>query len=272
MYSLHRIIVSCSLFFVFPGTYAGNPYLLCAGAGEAGMGSVCIMKPGLWSSFRNPSLLALNSSLSAGFNYENRFNIRQLGTRTAALTIPSGKASLGALYSHFGYSDFSRSMAALACGLSLGEKISAGIQLDYFIEKTSGDYENHHSVTFEAGLFFRPEENVSAAVHLFNPLPDSFRKSHMPSALRAGAGVELSRMLFAGAEAEISTTGVLIFRTGFEYEASEKFWLRAGFCSEGTSFTFGMGYLFKSVKIDLGFASHEKLGITSSASLVFKIR
>ncbi|MCU0455609.1 MAG: hypothetical protein MUE74_04830 [Bacteroidales bacterium] len=230
------------------------------------------MKTGFWPSFRNPSLLAFNSSLSAGFNYENRFNIGQLGTRTAALTIPSGKASLGALYSHFGYSGFSRSMTALACGLKFGEKMSAGIQLDYFLEKTSGEYENHHSITFEAGLFFKPADNVSAAIHLFNPLPDSWRRSAMPAAIRAGAGIGLSRVLFAGAEAEMSTGGILIFRTGFEYEVKERLWLRAGFSSEGTSFTFGLGYLFKSVKIDLGFASHEKLGITSSASIIFKIK
>ncbi len=272
MYSLHRFIVSGILFFLFLFVRGGNPYSPFAGAGEAGMGSVCIMKTGFWPSFRNPALLAFNESLSAGFSYENRFNIRQLGTRTAALAIPSGKASLGALYSHFGYSEFSRSMSALACGLRIGEKMSAGIQLDYFMENCPGDYENHHTITFEAGLFFRPSENISAGIHLFNPLPDSWRKSTIPAAIRAGAGIELSRVLFAGAEAEISTGSVLIFRTGLEYEVKEKLLLRAGFSSEGTSFTFGLGYLFKQVKIDLGFASHEKLGITSSASLVFRIK
>ena len=46
----------------------------------------------------------------------------------------------------------------------------------------------------------------------------------------------------------------------------------APFLTTPATRAFGLGYLFKSVKIDLGFASHEKLGITSSASLVFKIR
>jgi hypothetical protein len=63
----------------------------------------------------------------------------------------------------------------------------------------------------------------------------------------------------------------LIVRTGFEYEAVKKLWLRGGFSTHNTSFSFGIGYLLKSLKIELSFATNEKLGITSSASLIFKI-
>ena len=57
--------------------------------------------------------------------------------------IPAGKASIGAAYSHFGYSDFKRDVAGLACGLKLSEKIAAGVQIDYFSERTSGEYNNY---------------------------------------------------------------------------------------------------------------------------------
>ncbi len=272
MYSLHRIIVSCLLFFLFLTAYSGNPLLNSAGAGEAGMGSVCIMKTGFWPSFRNQALLAFNTSLTAGLNYENRFNLQELGICTAGVAIPAGKTSLGITYSHFGYSDFRRSIFGLACGMPLGENFSAGVQVDYFLENASGDYENNHAVTFEAGLFFRPSDKVSVGIHVFNPVPNSIRKAIMPSSIRAGAGIELSKVLFAGAEAEMSSGEKLIVRTGFEYEVLKKLWLRGGFSSENSSFTFGLGYLFKSLKIDLSFATHDRLGITSSASVIFRIK
>jgi len=272
LYSLHRIIVSSLLFFLFYTGYGGNPFLNSAGAGEEGMGSVCVMKTGFWPSFRNQAILAYNTSFTAGFNYENRFNLWELGTRTAGLAFPAGKTSLGIIYSHFGYSDFRRSMFGLACGMPLGENLSAGVQIDYFFEKTSGDYDPNHSVTYEAGFFFKPSEKVSVGIHIFNPVPNSLRKTLMPTSIRAGAGIELSKVLFAGAEAEMSSGEKLIIRTGFEYEAMKKLWLRGGFSSENSSFTFGLGYLFKSLKIDLSFATHDKLGITSSASLIFIIR
>jgi hypothetical protein len=272
LYSLHRIIVSLFITFLSLIASGSNPHLNSAGAGEAGMGSVCVMKTGFWSSFNNQALLAYNTSYIAGFNYENRFNIHELGTRSAGLLIPAGKTSAGLIYSHFGYSNFRRSMAGIACGTSLGEKIAFGVQVDYFLEKTSGDYDNYQSVTCEAGLFFKPSEKVSIGVHVFNPVPNSLRKTTMPATIRVGAGIELSKVLFAGAEAEMSSGEMLIIRTGFEYEALKRLWIRGGFSSENTSFTFGLGYLLKSLKIDLSFSSHEKLGITSSASLIFKIK
>ena len=115
-------------------------------------------------------------------------------------------------------------------------------------------------------------EKVKAGVHIFNPVPNSLRRSFLPSSIRAGAGIELSKVLYAGVEAEMSTMEKLIIRTGFEYEAFTKIWLRGGFSSENASFTFGTGYLFKSIKLDLGFATHDRLGVTSSVSLIFKIQ
>jgi hypothetical protein len=249
----------------------GIPYGIQAGAGEAGMGYACVMKEGFWSSFHNQALLGLNNSICFGINYENRFGIRELGTRTAGLLIPAGKASAGAAYSHFGYADFKRDVAGLACGLKLSEKIAAGIQVDYFSERTSGEYNNNRFITFETGLLVSPSDNIRLGVHLFNPLPASLSKNNQPVSLRVGAGIALSRILFAGAEAEMNSGSKLILRTGFEYEAVKNLRLRAGFSTRNNSFCFGAGFQSGIVRIDLGFATHEYLGVTSSISLIFKI-
>ena len=272
MYSLHRISVSFFCVFLSSVAYGSNIYRLPAGAVEAGMGSVCIIKTGFWTSFQNQALLADYRSLSAGINYESRFNISELGTRTAGIIIPAGGTSLGIVYSHFGFSHFRRETGGIACGLRLSEKISAGIQVDYFSEKTTGEYDDIQSVTCEAGFLFNPAENITIGIHIFNPVPNSLRRINMPSSLRAGAGIKLSKVLFAGAEAEMSSGKNLILRTGFEYEAANQFRIRGGFSSENTSFSFGLGHNLKSLWMDLGFATHEKLGITSSVSLIFKIK
>ena len=266
--------ISVSLFFLFLQLTAsgGNRYGIQAGAGEAGMGYACVMKEGFWSSFGNQALLAFNNYCEFGINYDNSFGIKELGTRSAGLLIPAGKTSVGAVYSHFGYTDFKRTMAGLACGLKLSERIAAGVQIDYFSERTSGEYNNNQCITFETGLIASASDNIKIGLHLFNPVPNSLRKKNQPVSLRVGAGIDLSKILFAGAEAVMSTGSNLILRTGFEYEASKNLWLRAGFSTKNNSFCFGTGYQIGIVKIDLGFATHEMLGVTSSASLIFKIR
>lgn len=269
--SLLKISVSVSSIFLSLTASGGDPYRPSAGAGEAGMEYVCIMKNGFWTSFHNQASLAYNNSFSFGINYENRFSIKELGTRSAGITIPAGKASLGAVYSYFGYTDFKREMTGLACGIKLSDKISAGVQVDYLSERTSGEYNDNQSVTCETGLLVTPSENIRIGIHLFNPVPNSIRKTYLPTTLRVGAGTDLSKILFAGVEAEMSSGSKLIFRTGFEYEAAKKLWLRSGFSTNNSSFSFGLGYLTKIVQIDLGFLTHNKLGVTSSASLIFKI-
>jgi hypothetical protein len=272
LFSLHKISVSVLAIFLFSSVSAGDPWFFTAGAGETGMSYSCAMKPGFWSAFHNQATLPFYNSLSFGVNYENRFNISELGTRTAGLIVPAGKACLAALYSHFGYSDFRRQTAGLACGLKFSEKISGGIQIDYLAEKASGEDYKWQSLTFEAGIFIIPSEKIYIGIHLYNPVPNSLRRSFLPASIRAGAGIYLSKVLFAGAEVQMITRRVPVVRMGLEYETLKNFWFRGGFSSENTSFSFGIGYLVKFVQIDLGFATHEKLGVTSSASLIFKIK
>ena len=265
--------ISVSLLFIFSSLTAsgGDPYRISAGAGEAGAGYVCVMKSGFWSTFHNQALLTGTNSFTAGINYENRFGISELGTRTAGLIFPAGKAALAVIYSHFGYTDFRRDMTGLACGLKLSKRLSAGIQVDYFSERTSGEYDMHQSITCEAGLLISPNENTSIGIHVFNPVPNSLRKTFLPSSIRSGVGTYLNKSLFAGIEAEMFTGSKMILRAGFEYEAAKKLWLRGGFSTEYDSFSFGVGFLAKIVQIDLGFVTHDKLGVTSSVSLIFKI-
>jgi len=269
--SLHKISVSVLSVFLALTASGSDSYRPSAGAGEAGMGYTCIMKNGFWTSFHNQASLAYNNSFSFGFNYENRFTIKELGTRSVGIIIPAEKASIGVFYSHFGYIDFRREMTGLACGMKLSEKVSAGVQVDYLSERTSGEYNNNQSVTFETGLIVTPSENVSIGIHLFNPVPNSIRKNYLPTAMRVGTGINLNRLLFAAIEAEIITGSKLNIKTGFEYEAAKKFWLRGGFNTSNSSFSFGLGYLVKIAQIDIGFSTHEKLGVTSTVSLIFKI-
>jgi len=162
-------------------------------------------------------------------------------------------------------------MIGLASGIKLADKIDAGVQIDYFSERTSGEYNNNQFVTCETSLLITAFDNIRIGINLFNPVPNSLRKTFLPTRLSIGAGTELSKVLFAGIEAEMSSGSNLIIRTGFEYEVVKNLWIRGAFISENTSFCCGIGFLARIALIDLGFETHERLGITSSVSLIFKI-
>ena len=272
MFSLQKISVSVCFVILSVNVFAGDLYRPAAGARQAGIAYTCVMRSDQWSSFHNQAGLALNKSISFGFNYENRFDIKELGTKSICVIIPAGKSSIGTVYSHFGYTDFTRQILGIACGLSVSEKIAVGVQLDYFSENIAEKYGNNQALTFELGALLSASENVKVGVHLFNPLPASIQSANMPSGLRVGAGVNLAKDLFAGIETEMVTGQKPDIRAGFEYEAAKKFWLRGGFSTANSSFSFGFGYSAKPALIDIGFSTHEKLGITSSISIIFIIK
>ena len=272
MLSLQKIIVSTCVIFLSGRCLAGDPYGLSAGARQSGMANVCVMNHDLWSSFHNQAGLSFNKSPAFGISYENRFSIKELGTRSAAVSFPAGKVSLGALYSYFGYSDFRRQMTGIACGMPLSDNLTAGVMIDYFSEKTYGEYNNNQMITCEAGVIITASENIMVGIHVFNPVPNSIRKSDMPTELRAGAGVTLSKSLFAGIETGMCTGHKMTISTGFEYEAGKNLMIRGGFSTENNSFSFGLGYRTSPAIIDFAFSTHERLGITSAVSLVFELK
>lgn len=271
MFSLQKISVSVLLFFLSLAASGIDRYSFTAGAAEAGTGYACITKTGFWSSFHNQAILAFNKSLIMGINYENRFSLKETGLRSAGIAVPVNNAAVAGVFSHFGYADFSRSFAGIACGLMLSEKLSAGVQIDYFRERMAGEYKNKQFISFETGVLISITENVSAGIHLFNPVPNSLRKTGVPSRLRAGTGIRMNSALIAGIEAEISTGEKLNLRTGFEYEAARNLYLRGGFSTQSASFSLGLGYILKSLMTDISFSTHERLGITSSVSLIYKL-
>jgi hypothetical protein len=267
--SLRIISVSFFLIISVLTADAGDPWRISAGAGEAGTAFSCISQNTFWSGFHNQAILADINAISAGINYENRFGMKELSVKSAAVIIPTGRAVIGGMYSNFGFSGFTRHSGILACGMKLSEKISAGTQIDFFSENTPLDYSKSNIMTFEAGLLMKPKENLRIGIHVFNPVRSMTGRLELPSRITLGAGMLLGNSLFAGAEAEMSSDKRVGIRAGFDYESMKRIRLRGGFSTENTSFAFGIGYVFDNLKIDIGFITHETLGITSSASMIF---
>jgi hypothetical protein len=271
LYSLRKISVSLLLFFLFTKASTAIPFRFAAGAREAGMGYTCVMNYGFWSSFHNQAGLALNKDLAAGINYENRFGIQELGTKTMALIIPAETGSLGLSYSNHGYRDLNLHMAGIASGIKLSDKIAGGVQIDFLSERTSGEYSNNSAITCEAGLLILPSADTRIGIHILNLVPNSIRRYFMPSEIRIGAGYNISPVIRIAVEVAKNSIYPVIFKTGFEYEPANKLFLRGGFCSNNTTLSLGIGYKTKLVTTDIAFATHERLGIISSISVIMNI-
>lgn len=249
-----------------------NPYRLSAGARQVGLANASISMIDFWSSFHNQASLGYIQNFSIGINQENRFGLSELSNKTFGITIPSGNGSLGMVYSYYGYSDYNRHTIGLAYGMKLGPNISAGIQTDLFSTRAATDYSNTHELTFEAGIMYRPVKGLNIGMHVFNPLPNSLRDNDIPTVLQLGAAYDFTESFTTIIEMEAGNTASPCFRIASEYEFFSDFFVRGGIMSNPLGYAFGLGYSGMVFKTNIGFITHENLGLTPSLSLVIFIR
>jgi len=265
-----------SLFTVFllmsVAVHSQNPFRLSAGARQVGLAYATIPLNGFWASFHNQASLPYIQKWSVGMNQDNRFGLSELSNKTFGMIIPAGNGALGMVYSYYGYVEYNRHTVGLAYGLMLGEKISAGVQTDLYSTRIAGDYRNRNDLTFEAGLMYKALDALTLAVHVYNPVPTSIHESDIPLVIRIGTAYKFTQSFIVIGELETSNMYGANFRFAVEYEFAGNFFLRGAAMSQPAGFAFGAGYSGKVFQANMGFITHESLGLTPSLSLVLFIR
>lgn len=251
---------------------ANNP----VNARYAGMAGTGAALPDTWSGFQNQAGLALVRDLSLSIHYENHFIIPENSIRALTADIPVTKGTISISYSLFGTSLYFESRAALAFGKKFGERLSAGVQLNYLMIGQSADYGNMHAVVPEGGLLIRPTDKLSVGFHLFNPARQHFPQSHdqiIPSVMQIGIGYRIIDQVLLCAEAEKETLEKQVWKAGCEYTLIPNLNLRLGVSSaEISRFAIGLGYTFRHYTLDFALSHHQWLGFTPYVTLTRTIR
>jgi len=247
------------------------------GANYMAMGNVGVTKSDLWSVFHNQAGLSEIKNLSVGVNFENKYGIKELNYSALALALPTKSGTFGLSYSYFGYPKYHENKLGLAYGKKLWEKVSAGIQLDYFNTKIYEQYGSGGLFTAEIGLQFEPVENFFIGAHAFNPLRISYNtydEEALASALKLGLAYLFSEKVLFAIEVESNFQQGTNFKSGIEFQPVDKFFLRAGINTNTSTYHFGVGYQFQTLVADLAFTHHQVLGYSTNISFryIFKTR
>lgn len=265
-------VVSC-----FAGYTQSMSYV--AGARAAGMANAGITNQDTWAVFNNPAAYGWLNNKAIGIFYENRFLMKETGYGAMAFSSPLFGGNIGFGFSHFGYSLFQSDKIALGFSQQLFKGFSMGLQVNYFSVRQSDFYGNLNSVTFEAGILSKPNENFSIGAYIFNPLNLSYFENSdlkMPVAVRLGLSYLFSKSLLLSIETGKAINGYTpVFKTGFEYLLNDQFAFRAGIAIAPVEYSFGLGYNNSfgnknKLGFDLAFAYHEVLGSTPKLSINYE--
>jgi len=244
-----------------------------AGARSMSMANASVAQNDVWAYHNNPGALADVDHLSIAVSYENRFLLKEMQNQALAVAIPLkiGVISIGGHF--YGYSKFRSIKAGAGYSLKLSEKLYAGVQLNYQGLQLSNNYGAKSSMTAEAGVYAKITEKWKMGISVFNlgrsKLSD-FQDDRFSTVLRLGSSYHFSEKLMIAGEFDKDLDHDLRLKVGIDYELVDHFFVRGGFASTPTEVTFGFGYHFKQVHINIGSAYTNVLGWSPHFSLLFR--
>jgi hypothetical protein len=239
-----------------------------------GLGTYSNTHIDVFSFHANQAALAKMKSLSAAIYGEKRFLLNELGTYNAALTLPTSSGIFGFDARYYGFSGYNESQVGLAYGRSLGSKIDVGVQFNYYNVRIGG-YGNASAINFEIGTIFHLTDNLNAGLHAYNPVAGSLGKNgeeKLASVYSVGAGYEASGKFFMSIAIEKEENKPVNVSAGLQYKFLPQLLTRFGVSTGPSSLHFGVGFGFKSMRIDVTTSCHPQLGITPGLLLIFNIR
>ncbi len=245
------------------------------GSRSKGIGNVSVMLSDAWSGLNNPSGLAVQENITFAFHYENHFLLPEMGSEAFSFCVPTGSGTFALKYSCYGYHGYRESKTGLAYGKSFGEKLRAGIELNYLHIHQGEGYGNFHTVIPGMGIQLLPVANLIIALHIYNPAHQKFSNLNsepVPVMIRAGAGYRMAEDVLVCFEMITRSGNDPAFLTGLEYLVSGSLYVRMGIrFGEYTQASFGIGFRLKSLQVDIAASKHNVLGYSPAVSIAYSL-
>lgn len=219
----------------------------------------------------NPASLANIKSSGAGVYGERRFLLEALNQYTAVGGFKTSSGNFGLQADYFGYSNYNETQLGLGYGRSLGSKVDVGVKFNYYNLRIPA-YSSVSTFHFEAGVVMHLSEKLHAGFSVFNPVGGELNKEtkeKIASVYRGGFGYEASDKFFITAEIikeENKNVGV---NAAFQYALIQQLLLRGGINTLNEQPFIGVGLKLGQLRLDFATNYHPQLGISPAVMLLF---
>ena len=244
-----------------------------AGARSAALSNASVTLTDGWCTFNNQGGLGFLNSPTVGFYFENRYFVKELSMQAGTFAMPFKPGTLAISYRYFGYSRYYESKFGLAYGRKFTKRFAAGVQVNYLQTHIAEGYGNYNAVAAEIGLLAQPVDHFYIGVHVFNPTMtkhDALPEERIPTVFRLGLSYSFEGKATILFETEKDIVLKPVFKGGIEIQAVENLFLRGGFSSVYEQYSFGLGYKYRKIVVDLAFSRHYVLGFTPHVSVGYE--
>lgn len=241
------------------------------GARGWGLANATVTLSDIWSVQNNQAGLGFLKQSQVATYGENRFKLSNLNFGAIAGAVKTKYGTFGLNMNYFGYSVYSEQKFGFSYGRAFGEKFAFGFRMNYQLLAIR-EYGSVGTPTIEGGVLYKVNKQLITGFHVSNPTMQKLDKAsteRLPTIARIGIQYLPSEKVSLLAEVQKDMELNPQVKVGAEYRVQNKLALRAGLSSNPFLNTFGLGYNYKNLQLDMAASVHPQLGISPHASLTF---
>lgn len=229
-----------------------------------------------WSAFNNPAILGYLEKPELGLEFENRYLLSELSTKSIQLALPSNLMNVGVSFSYFGYSLYHEMLCGLGFARNFSDKFAMGVQFNYYTAFYSATNSYNGALLPQIGLSIKLTSNFSLGFNTFNPFQTNIATQYsikrIPSIFSAGTELLFSENLVWRSQIDKEISSSYSFKTGFDYQMLQNISIKLGaYGSDYLVPCLGFGFRSGSLQLDLNCEMHPLLGLNSIATIKYRI-
>lgn len=225
------------------------------------LGQVCAL-----SEVLNPAYLPFSEQKQVGASVYNRFQMKELSTKSVFGTIPNRFIDAGFHLSVFGYEAYQQIQIQVGPAKKLSNKLAVGVAFSYRNENLILEEKNQSFLLADASVFWRINDSFEGAFVTQNLLHTRNRQQTF-----CFAGINYRP--FSGArvllESGFDFQKQWNLSAGLEYEIAGQFIVRGGFRNNPQMPSLGFAYFGLHWKVETAFLLHSVLGLSSGIGISY---
>lgn len=250
----------------------GQPLGTAVGMRALGVGGIYTVFGDAFTAFNNPAAVQDLEGSSIGLSVQNRFGISDLNVYHLGVVQRINQTNYLSLgIGSMGIEGFSENHFLLGYGLALSEFLFVGVRtglIHYFLVERG----HHLQPIADLGSFYKLNQRLSFGIVIHNPFQISRIKEYndyMPVGASFGTRYTAGEQLFLFAEISKFELLPAQFKAGIEWGWKKHLWLRTGYSHTNSAFSLGLGWGYKTLRVNLAFVHVALPGGISGADVSY---
>jgi hypothetical protein len=230
-----------------------------------------------WTAFNNPAMLGYVAKPELGIQFENRYLVPELSTKSFQFGLPTKSMNVGLSFSHFGYSLYHEMIVGLGFARNFSDKFAMGVQFNYYTAFFNASNSYRGALLPQVGLSVKLSPSFNLGFNTFNPFQTNIQTEYvtkrLPSIFSLGTEYFFSPELAWRTQIDKEVSSNYRFATGFEYQMLQQFNVKLGaYASDYLIPCLGIGFKTGVFLVDLNCELHPLLGLNTLASVKYRFR